>query len=82
MAKNKLGFIDGSISNPEPTASLKKINACSMVNSTITWWILNIIDSKLHISVVYEDMARKMWVNIQKRYSLSMFPVSINSRLK
>ena len=38
MAKNKLGFIDGSISKPEPTATPTptKKNAWSMVNSMIS----------------------------------------------
>ena len=36
MSKNKLRFIDGSISKPEPTASSAKKNAWNMVNSMIT----------------------------------------------
>ena len=49
-------------------------NAWNMVNSMITSWILNVIDSKLHTSVAYEDIARKMWLNIQKRYSVINVP--------
>jgi len=67
MAKNKPGFIDGSISKLEPMAHPMKKNAWNMVNSMITSWILNVIDSKLHTSVAYEDTTHRMWVNIQKR---------------
>ena len=67
MSKNKLGFIDGSISKPATTVTPAMKNAWNMVNSIITSWILDVIDSKLHTSVAYEDMAHKVWVNIQKR---------------
>jgi len=36
MSKNKLGFIDSSISKPKPTTSPAKKNAWNMVNSMIT----------------------------------------------
>ena len=74
MAKNKLGFIGGCISKLEPTTSLAKKNAWNMVNSMITLWILNVVDSKLHTSMAYEDTTHKMWVNIQKRYSVINVP--------
>ena len=40
----------------------------------ITSWILYVIDPKLYTSVAYEDTTHKMWVNIQKRYSIINVP--------
>ena len=58
-SKNKLGFIDGSISKPTENdgKTAAEINTCKMVNSMIQSWILNIIDPMLHKSVAYVDLA-------------------------
>jgi len=48
-AKNKLGFIDESIT--KPTSDFDELSAWEIVNSMITSWILNVIDPKLHTSV-------------------------------
>jgi len=74
MAENKLRFIDCSISKPKPTTLLAKKNACNMVNSMITSWILSIIDTKLHTSMAYEDTGSKLGVNIGKRYFVTNVP--------
>ena len=55
IPKTKFGFLDGSISKSELMASLTMKNVSDMVNSAITSWILNIIDTKLHTSVAYAD---------------------------
>ncbi|GKU87876.1 hypothetical protein SLEP1_g2207 [Rubroshorea leprosula] len=66
-AKNKMGSIDGTLRRPEidsPNyASWKKCN--SMVLS----WILNTISKELHDSVAYVDSARKVWNDLQERFS-------------
>ena len=71
-AKNKLGFIDGSIT--KPTTDLEELSAGEIVNSMIRSWILNVIDWKLHTSVAYIDSAQEMWNNIQKRYAVPYIP--------
>ena len=48
-AKNKLDFVDGSIT--KPATDLGELSAWEIVNSMITSWILNVIDPKLHTSV-------------------------------
>jgi len=60
MAKNKLGFIGGRISKPQPAAPLAKKNAWTMVNSMLTSWILNVIEPNLHTSMTYENTTYKM----------------------
>ena len=56
-AKNKLGFIHGSITKPtiKPGMDPEELNAWEIVNSMIKSWILNVIDLKLHTSVAYAD---------------------------
>ena len=76
-AKNKLGFIDGTITKPEVTGgdeSLVMANTWEMVNSMITSWIMNVIDPKLHASVAYAHSAYAIWENIRKRYSVPNIP--------
>ena len=62
-AKNKLGFIDGSIPKQKikPDMDLDKVNAWEVVNCMIMSWILNVIDLKLHTSGAYVDSAQAMW---------------------
>ncbi|GKV50237.1 hypothetical protein SLEP1_g56949 [Rubroshorea leprosula] len=66
-AKNKMGFVDGTLRKPEidsPNyASWKKCN--SMVLS----WILNTISKELHDSVAYADSVREVWNDLQERFS-------------
>ena len=71
-AKNKLGFIDGSIT--KLTTDLEELNAWEIVDSMITSWILNVIDPKLHTSIAYVDSAQEMWNDIKKRYAIPNIP--------
>ena len=48
-SKNKLGFIEGTLTKPTPKGEdLSELNAWEMVNSMICSWIINVIDPKLH----------------------------------
>jgi len=51
-SKNKLIFIDGSITKPDLKDGVitKEGKAWEMVNSMIVSWIVNVIDPKLHKS--------------------------------
>ena len=75
-SKNKLGFIDGTISRPvkEDGKSLAEINTWEMVNSIIQSWLTNVIEPTLHKSVAYVDSAQKLWENIKKRYVVANIP--------
>ena len=75
-SKNKLGFIDGTISKPvkEEGKSVAEINTWEMVNSMVQSWIINVIEPKLHKSVTYVDSAQKLWDNIKKRYAIANIP--------
>ena len=75
-SKNKLGFIDGTITKPtvQDGKTAAEINAWEMVNSMVQSWIMNIIDPKLHKSVAYVNSAQSLWENIRKRYAVANIP--------
>jgi len=64
-SKNKLGFIDGSITKPETKDGVvsDKGRAWEMVNSIVVSWIMNVIDPRLHKSVAYVENI-KNWYDV------------------
>jgi len=74
--KNKLGFIEGTVKRPnlkerdDPT----KYNAWEMVNLMICYWIINLIDPKLHTSIDYVETVVVMWENLRKIYAVAKTP--------
>jgi len=56
-AKNKLAFIDGTLTKPilKDDTTFAEAKAWKMINSMITSWIMNVIDPKLHPRVAYVD---------------------------
>lgn len=62
--KNKLGFVDGSIS--EQTGELKR--SWIICNSVVRAWILNALSKEISASVNFSDSARGMWLDLQQRY--------------
>ena len=70
IAKNKLGFIDGSltISSPlvnSPTTAQAWICADNMVGT----WIINSVSPKLQASIIYRDIALEIWTNLRDTFS-------------
>ncbi|XP_075636892.1 uncharacterized protein LOC142609160 [Castanea sativa] len=70
MAKNKLGFIDGSltISSPfvnSPTAAQAWVRADNMVGT----WIINSVSPKLQASIIYKDTALEIWTDLRDIFS-------------
>jgi len=66
-AKNKLGFVDGSIVKLAPTAStyLPWIRCNIMVLS----WILNSISKDITASVIYLNTVQEIWLDLKERFS-------------
>ena len=65
IAKNKLGFIDGSltISSPlvnSPVAAQAWIRADNMVGT----WIISSMSPKLQGSIIYKDTALEIWIDL------------------
>ena len=83
IAKNKLGFIDGSltISSPlvnSPIAAQAWVRADNMVGT----WIINSVSPKLQGSIIYRDTALEIWTDLRDTFVKEMEPRSSISRNK
>ncbi|KAL5575803.1 hypothetical protein UlMin_017502 [Ulmus minor] len=59
IAKNKIGFIDGTIHKPTSTDLL--FNAWSRCNSMISAWIINAVTREIADIILYLDSAYEIW---------------------
>ncbi|KAA8518376.1 hypothetical protein F0562_015741 [Nyssa sinensis] len=72
-AKNKLGFIDGSISRPSQQTD-KLFDAWSRCNNMVLSWILNSVSKDLAASIIFIDTAAAVWKDLKERFSQSNAP--------
>ncbi|XP_074378525.1 uncharacterized protein LOC141720068 [Apium graveolens] len=68
-AKNKTGFVDGTIS--KPNVNDETYRAWDRRNNMMISWILGVLDQDIARSVLYFNTARDVWVNLEKRYGQS-----------
>ncbi|XP_024027311.1 uncharacterized protein LOC112093336 [Morus notabilis] len=71
-AKNKLGFVDGSLQQPasvDPTTSI-----WSRCNSMMTSWLLNTVSKEIANSLLYLDSAHAVWADLHERFRQSNAP--------
>ncbi|KAL0416774.1 UNVERIFIED_CONTAM: hypothetical protein Slati_3509300 [Sesamum latifolium] len=66
-AKNKLGFIDGTITKPDVTNSLFVV--WERCNDMIVSWIQNSISPQLKTRVIFVDDASEIWQELQERFA-------------
>ncbi|KAH7576919.1 hypothetical protein JRO89_XS01G0175800 [Xanthoceras sorbifolium] len=71
-AKNKLDFVDGSLSQPSATNLLFGI--CSRCNSLVISWLLNLVDREIGDSLLYMDSAHAVWTDLYDRFHWSNAP--------
>ena len=71
--KNKLGFIDGSISRPDGTDS-NLLSSWTRNNSIVISWILNSVSKEIAASILFSDTALKIWNDLQDRFKQSNGP--------
>lgn len=64
--KNKLGFVDGSLSKPESCDD--QINSWIRNNNMVIAWILNAVSKEISASVIYSDSAHDIWVDLKERF--------------
>ncbi|XP_035542105.1 uncharacterized protein LOC118344813 [Juglans regia] len=67
-AKNKLGFINGSISKPTDMDDLL-FDAWERCNDMVVSWIQNSVSSDLKCSVAFVDDARVVWEELKDRFT-------------
>ena len=71
-SKNKLGFIDGSIS--EPTADDKFYSSWKRCNDLMISWILFNLDPTIAKSMLYLQTAKDIWDDLEERYGYVSAP--------
>ncbi|GKU90665.1 hypothetical protein SLEP1_g4632 [Rubroshorea leprosula] len=66
-AKNKLGFVDGTI--PKPSATSATYTIWKRCNSMVLSWLLNAVTKEIANTVVFMKTARAIWLDLKERYS-------------
>nr|XP_023908905.1 uncharacterized protein LOC112020549 [Quercus suber] len=67
ISRNKFGFVDGSIAEPDSSSSL--YNSWSRSNTTVLSWFTNSLSLDLKASVMYINNARDLWIDLKDRLS-------------
>ncbi|XP_058215717.1 uncharacterized protein LOC131326844 [Rhododendron vialii] len=70
-AKNKLGFVDGSIEMPNDTSKLRQWERC---NDLVSSWILNSTEIEIRGSILYAETAREVWLDLRDRFTQTNAP--------
>ncbi|KAK3020813.1 hypothetical protein RJ639_047685 [Escallonia herrerae] len=65
---NKLAFIDGRITKPDPKS--EDFLAWDIVNSTLCFWICNSLDPPIRDTVSRLNEAKLIWNSLKTRYSM------------
>ncbi|KAL0009567.1 hypothetical protein SO802_011069 [Lithocarpus litseifolius] len=70
IAKNKLGFIDGTLTLSSPMVKTPStIQAWIRCNKMVASWILNSVSQEIATSIIYRDTALEIWNNLKERLS-------------
>lgn len=70
-AKNKLGFVDGSLISPKKKEHIPKWQHC---NDLVASWILNSVSIEIRLSILYVETAAQIWSDLKDRFSQSNAP--------
>ncbi|XP_060974307.1 retrovirus-related Pol polyprotein from transposon RE2 [Cannabis sativa] len=65
--KNKLGFLNGSISKPPITDHIL-YNAWIRNNNIVISWIINSVSKKISSSILYDESAAAIWNDLRVRF--------------
>ncbi|KAF7112856.1 hypothetical protein RHSIM_RhsimUnG0185000 [Rhododendron simsii] len=65
-AKNKLGFVDGTIEIPKEANMLRQWERC---NDLVSSWILNSTETAIRGSILYAETAREVWLDLHDRFT-------------
>lgn len=67
-ARNKLRFVDGSITKPLSTSPMFK--SWSRCNDMMISWILGALSKSIGRSVIYFTSANEIWNEVEERYGM------------
>lgn len=71
--KNKMGFVDGSISKPAESDH-NLFNAWVRNNNIVISWLLNSVSKDISASILFVESASEIWSELQERFQQSNGP--------
>jgi hypothetical protein len=72
VAKNKFGFIDGSI--VKPSANDPSLPSWVRCNNMLLSWLLNSVSKEIATNIIFYDNAADMWKDLHDRFNQSNGP--------
>ena len=70
LTKNKLGFIDGTLTLSSPLiSSPSPMQAWIRCDNMVGTWLTNSVSSKLQASIIYEGTALEIWNDLKNRFA-------------
>ncbi|XP_071692034.1 uncharacterized protein [Rutidosis leptorrhynchoides] len=72
FAKNKIGFVDGSI--PKPSEGSKDLMNWQRCNTMVRGWLVNSMVKEIKNSVKYAAIARDIWTDLDERFNKENAP--------
>ncbi|KAJ0490449.1 putative RNA-directed DNA polymerase [Helianthus annuus] len=72
FAKNKIGFVDGTIKKPEQGSSSHM--AWMRCDAMIKGWLNTAMEKEIRTSVKYATTAREIWVDLRERFGKESAP--------
>ncbi|KAI5345032.1 hypothetical protein L3X38_012909 [Prunus dulcis] len=73
-AKNKLGFVDGTLKKPSSESNPDEHAVWLRCNDMVFSWIVNTLDPEISYSVIYCTTAHEIWEDLRERFSQSNAP--------
>ncbi|RVW44988.1 Retrovirus-related Pol polyprotein from transposon RE2 [Vitis vinifera] len=73
-AKNKLGFVNGTIKAPSKETHPNDYATWSCCNDMVHSWIVNTLNPEISDSVIYYATAHEVWEDLRERFSQSNAP--------
>ena len=73
-AKNKLGFVNGTIKAPSEETHPDDYANWSRCNDMVHSWIVNTLNPEISNSVIYYTTAHEVWEDLSERFSQSNAP--------
>ena len=67
-ARNKLGFVTGTLPRPDPSSP--SFTSWSRFNDMVISWILGALSKSIGRSVIYCTTAHQMWAELEERYAV------------
>lgn len=73
-SKNKLGFVNDSITTPSEEANSEGYATWSRCKDMVHSWIVNSLDVEIADSMIYYSTTREVWEDLRERFSQSNVP--------